>query len=84
MMLPNSGDDPSGDNAFSAEVVELPQHSPQHPLDKESQIERKYVPDAGAAPAQADIQRLCHIWAEVGRAILLRRKRAGEEDTHSC
>ena len=72
-MLPNSGDDPS-DNASFAEVVELPQHSPPQPLDKESQIERKYVPDAGAAPAQADIQRLCSIWAEVGRAILLRRQ----------
>ncbi len=36
--------------------------------------------DATTEPAQADIQRLCRIWAEVGRAILLRRKQAGEED----
>jgi hypothetical protein len=35
--------------------------------------------DAGTEPARADIQRLCRIWAEVGRAILLRRKQTGEE-----
>ena len=30
--------------------------------------------DADAEPAQADVDHLCQVWAEVGRAILLRRK----------
>ena len=30
-----------------------------------------------------DVQRLCRIWAEVGRAILVRRKQAGEEYTNT-
>ena len=40
-------------------------------LDLSAQPERKY---ADAEPTDADIERLCEIWAEVGRAILRRRK----------
>jgi hypothetical protein len=47
------------------------------PLDKSPQHEGKYA-DAGVEPVQADIEHLCKVWAEVGRAILLRRKQNGE------
>ena len=40
-------------------------------LDTRSSLERRY-PDAG--PTNAEIERLCDVWAEVGRAILRRRK----------
>ena len=47
-------------------------------LDKSPLSEGKYVPDVGNDPAQWDIERLCRVWAEVGRAILLRRRNPSE------
>jgi hypothetical protein len=82
MIPPNSGDGSTGGTASSAEADSLSKQSSAPPLDKAPRKERKYLHDAGTAPAPADIQRLCRIWAEVGRAILLRRQPAGEEDKH--
>ncbi len=42
--------------------------------------ERKCVPDVGTEPAQGDIDHLCQVWAEVGRAILLRRVLFNEQE----
>ncbi|MDA1226954.1 MAG: hypothetical protein O3A33_03185 [Chloroflexi bacterium] len=39
--------------------------------------------DATTEPAEADIEQLCKVWAEVGRAILIRRKQAHEEESLS-
>lgn len=37
--------------------------------------------DARNEPSQADIEHLCNVWAEVGRAILTRRQQTnGEEE----
>ena len=51
-------------------------------LDNSGQLER-ICDDAGTERAGADIHRLCRIWAEIGRAILQRRKQPGEEDAQS-
>ena len=42
--------------------------------------ERKCVPDVGTDPAQGDIEHLCRVWAEVGRAILTRRQQINEQE----
>ena len=42
-----------------------------------------YVPDVGTEPAQADVDHLCRVWAEVGRAILSRRQRTDEQEDHT-
>ena len=44
------------------------------PLEKWPPLEPIYVPDADVDLAQGDIDHLCKVWAEVGRAILTRRK----------
>lgn len=36
--------------------------------------------DDATDPAQSDINRLCRIWAEVGRAILVRRQQFHEQE----
>lgn len=46
------------------------------PLDKPLQTERKYVPDSGHEPTQIELERFCKTFAEVGRAILMRRRAA--------
>ncbi len=43
-------------------------------LDKSPQAEGKWVLDPGTDPTQRGIEHLCRVWAEVGRAILTRRK----------
>ncbi len=48
------------------------------PLEKPAQFGIKCVADADAKPDQEDIDRLCSSWAEVGRAILTRRKTSSE------
>ncbi len=58
----------------------MEQATPPEGLDKSPQAERKCVPDAGNDPAQADIERLCRLWAEVGRAILTRRQQTNEQE----
>ncbi len=56
------------------------QARPRQGLDKSPQAERKCVPDAGTDPAQGDIEHLCRVWAEVGRAILTRRQQINEQE----
>ena len=46
---------------------------PANPLDKLPPIERKYGMDAGFEANQHDVEHLCKVWAEVGRAVLMRR-----------
>ena len=53
-----------------------PDGEPANPLDKLPQIERKCKVGAGTKPDLEDIERLCRIWAEVGRVILMRRRAA--------
>jgi hypothetical protein len=59
-----------------------PDGKPPLSLDNSGQLGR-ICDDADTERANADIHRLCRFWAEVGRAILLRRKQAGEEDAQS-
>ncbi len=47
-------------------------------LDSSSHIEHTCEPDADAQPTQADIEHMLTEWAEVGRAILVRRKQGHE------
>ena len=47
-------------------------------LDNGLQIERICVPDADVEPTQAGIEHMLSEWAEVGRAILFRRKQGHE------
>ncbi len=49
-----------------------PKSVPQ--LDCSSPIEHTCDPDADVEPTQADIEHMIIEWAEVGRAILVRRK----------
>ena len=56
------------------------QTRPRQRLDKSPQAEHKWVPDAGTDPAQGDIEHLCRVWAEVGRAILTRRQQINEQE----
>jgi hypothetical protein len=46
-----------------------------------SREDERIYGDAGSGPAQSDVQRLCLISAEVGRAILTRRKQADGKET---
>ena len=56
----------------------MPQSKPDQQLinrlDKLSLIERKYGMDAGFEATQNDFEHLCKVWAEVGRAVLMRRE----------
>ena len=45
-------------------------------LDALPLIERKYGMDARSEPSRGEIEHLCKVWADVGRAIL-KRRRAG-------
>jgi hypothetical protein len=54
-----------------------PDRQAANPLDSSVELVRIYG-DACSDPAQSDVQRLCYIWAEVGRAILARRKQSSE------
>ena len=47
-------------------------------LDKPNWFEVKSIPDGDPSPDQADIDHLCRTWAEVGRAILARRREGHE------
>ena len=53
-----------------------PEGEPTNPLDKLPQVERKCNLGAGTTPDPVDVERLCRVWAEVGRAILMRRRAA--------
>lgn len=68
---------PTGDfrNGADSLKVTLPQS-----LDKLPTIERKYGVDAGIETTQQDIEHLCKVWAEVGRAIISRRQQANEQE----
>ena len=61
---------PTADSRGSAEP-RLPQS-----LDKLPLVERKYPVDAGVEITRHDVEHLCKVWAEVGRAILMRRRAA--------
>ena len=52
------------------------EESGSSPLDKPLQVERKYVPDSVHEPAQIEVERICKTFADVGRAILMRRRAA--------
>ena len=47
-------------------------------LDFSSHFEHTCEPDADVEPTQADIEHMLSEWAEVGRAILFRRKQGHE------
>ena len=53
-----------------------PDAEPTNPLDKLPQVERKFNEGARTKPGLEDVERLCRVWAEVARAILMRRKAA--------
>ncbi len=53
-----------------------PDGEPTSPLDKLAQIERKCDVGAEIRPDLEEVERLCRVWAEVGRAILMRRRAA--------
>ena len=50
--------------------AQLPGGNLPESLDKLPLLERQYGMDAGLS----DIEHLCKVWAEVGRAILMRRR----------
>ena len=53
-----------------------PDGKPTYSLDKSPPLERKYSVDAEIQPTQQEVDHLCNVWAEVGRAILMRRRGA--------
>ena len=53
-----------------------PDGKPTYSLDKSPPLERKYGVDAEIQPTQQEVGHLCNVWAEVGRAILMRRRGA--------
>lgn len=67
----NLGEAPLSPTADSRGAAEL--RLPQS-LDKLPLIERKYPVDAGIEINRHDVEHLCKVWAEVGRAVLLRRR----------
>ena len=74
------GEDPLVTTADSGEAVypcrmRLPQPLAILPL-----LERKCGMDAGFEATQGDAEHLCKIWAEVGRAVLMRRGQNLETD----
>ena len=53
-----------------------PDGKPTYSLDKSPPLERKYGVDAEIQPTQQEVDHPCNVWAEVGRAILMRRRGA--------
>ena len=70
------GEDSMAPTTDSQDGANFPKVTPSQSLDKVPLIERKYGIDALHQPNQHDIEYLCKVWAEVGRAILLRRRAA--------
>lgn len=70
------GGDHLAPSADSTDASDFPNVALPQSLDSLPPIERKYGMDARSEPTQEGIEHLCQVWAEVGRAILMRRRAA--------
>ena len=69
-------EDPVAPSAESRDAPDSTKVALPQSLDELPPIERKYGMDARSQPTQEDIEHLCKVWAEIGRAILMRRRAA--------
>ena len=70
------GEDPLAQTDDFRDGGDFPNVALPQSLDSLPPIERKYGMDARSEPTQEGIEHLCQVWAEVGRAILMRRRAA--------
>ena len=70
------GEDSMAPTTDSRDGANYPKGTLPQALAKLPPIERKYGVDARNKPVQQDIEYLCKFWAEVGRAVLMRRRAA--------
>ena len=68
----------SGVRDFPSEA-DFPNMTPPQSLDKLPPTERQYNLDSRNEANRQDVEHLCKVWAEVGRAILMRRRQPADE-----